>query len=288
MKIPTKKLKGSFEMPVFGIGTWQMGGRSARNLDNDDRADVFAIKEAIELGVVHIDTAEIYANGHAEKLVGEAIANYDREKLFIASKVDPSHFAKSLVIKSCEASLSRLRTDYLDLYLLHAPPEGNTPLAETMEAMGKLVSRGLVKNIGVSNFAAGSMVMAQNASEYKIVTNQVHYNLRVREAEESGLLAYCQQNDLILTAYRPLEKGMLNRKGLLADIAKKYGKTPLQVAINWLISQDNVVTIAKSTNILHLKENLGAVGWNLDQGDVEELRSEFPGQLNVSDVIALG
>lgn len=286
--IPTKKLKSGFEMPVFGIGTWQMGGRFDRNPKNDDKADIAAIRAAIELGVTHIDTAEIYADGHAEELVGEAIKGYDRKKLFITSKVDTPHFKHNLVIKSCEASLKRLGVDYLDLYLLHAPPEDGIAVGEPVIALDELVDRGLVKNIGVSNFAASTLVAARQASKNKIVTNQVHYNLRVREVEKSGLLKYAQENDVMITAYRPLEKGMLDSSTVLTEIAKKYDKTHFQVAINWLISQENVVTIAKSTRVDHLRENLGAVGWNLDSVDIELLRKEFPGQLKISDVIELG
>lgn len=288
IKIPVKKLKSGFGMPVFGIGTWEMGGEFEHDQDNDDKADVAAIKTAIDLGVTHIDTAEIYADGYAEKLVGRAIKEYDRSKLFIVSKVEPENFGYKKALRSCERSLERLRTSYLDLYLLHWYEEG-VSLKETMRALDKLVERGSVRNIGVSNFGVERLKEAQSYSKNKIVCDQVHYNLIVREPERKSLLKYCQKNDIIMTAYRPLEKGGLanDPPRVLREIANKYKKTPAQVAINWLISQKNVVAIAKSRNIEHLKENMGAIGWNMDKKDIGILCRDFPDQKDESDVASL-
>lgn len=291
MKIPTKKLKNFFEIPEYGLGTWQMGGRYERDMANDDRADIEAIEYAIEKGIIHIDTAEGYAAGHAEELIAVAIKekNIDRSRIFIVSKVPSEHQGYDGTISACKRSLKRLKTDYLDLYLLHDYGDG-FPLNETVKALCELKDQGLVRNIGVSNFGIKHLKEAQSYSKYPIVCNQVHYNVRVREAEQSGLLQYCQENDIILIAYRPIEKGNLfiETPSVVQEMCKKYGKTFAQISINWLISQPNVVTIAKTRDPAHLEENLGAVGWRMKKEDVEKLRNEFPGQLTVSDVIPLG
>lgn len=288
MKIPTKKLKSGFEMPVFGLGTWQMGGREIRNPQNDDKKDIAAIQKAIKLGVTHIDTAEQYAGGYAETLVGKAIEGYDRSKLFIVSKVSPEHLNYNDVLRSNEASLKRLKTDYLDLYLIHYP-NLEIPIEETLKAMDKLVEQGLVKNIGVSNFRTERLKEAQKHTKNKLVVNQVYYNLVIREPEHEGLLNYCQQNDVLLEAYRPVEKGTLLAQPvtILSKLARKYGKTPAQIAINWLISQKNVITLSKTSTIEHLKENLGAISWQMDKEDIEKLRNDFPNQQEKSEKLPL-
>lgn len=288
MKIPCKKLKNGFEMPVFGLGTWQMDGRETRNHENDDIKDITAIQKAIELGITHIDTAESYAEGYTETLIGQAIKGVDRSKLFMVSKISQKHFRFNDVFTSCRASLDRLQIDYLDLYLIHLPnPE--IPIEETLRAMDKLVADGLVKNIGVSNFKPGRLKEAQKQTGNKLVINQVYYNLIRREPENQGLLEYCQQNDVLLEAYRPLEKGLLLDKpaSILEKMARKYGKTPAQVAINWLISQENVITLSKSSTLDHLKENLGAIGWQMNTKDIEKLRKDFPNKLGKSDYLPL-
>lgn len=288
MTIPTKTLKNKFTMPVYGFGTWMMGGGFNRDPDNDDEADIKAIKTAIEEGITHIDTAESYAEGYAEKLVAEAIKGYDRSKLFLVSKVKPENLKYDDLIRSAKASLERLQTNYLDLYLIHRPNPA-IPLKETMRAMDTLVEEGLIKYIGISNFSVATTEEAQSYTKYKIVANQVHYNLKFREPEQSGLLDYCQKKDIMLIAWRPVQKGLLVGKGIqiLDEMARKYAKTPAQIAINWLISQPNVVTLSKTTSIAHLKENLGAVGWEMEEEDIEKLRKEFPGQEDISDAVPL-
>lgn len=291
MIIPTKKLNNGFEIPVYGLGTWQMGGRSERDLLNDDQADIEAINNAIKSGIIHIDTAESYANGHSEELIAQAIKenNINRKDLFIVSKVHGSNQGYDGVINACKKSLERLNTNYLDLYLLHRFPE-NFSLKETMRALVELKDMGLVKNIGVSNFNVEHLKEAQSYSKHPIVCNQVHYNLRVREIEQSGLLKYCQENDIMIVAYRPTEKSKLfeTTSKIIEDICKKYNKTFIQIGINWLISQPNVVTLSKTRNPKHLEENLGAIGWQMEQEDIEKLRNEFPNQVDVSDVVPLG
>jgi diketogulonate reductase-like aldo/keto reductase len=289
MTIPVKTLKSGFSMPVFGLGTWQMGGRHEPDPQNDDEADIKAIKAAIDTDITHIDTAESYSNGHAEELVAQAIKGYDRQKLFIVSKVKEDNLSYDSLLSACENSLKRLETDYLDLYLLHHP-NPNIPIKETMKAMDKLKADGRIKNIGISNFNVARTKEAQAATQNQIVVNQLHLNLIYREPERDGLIEYCQQNDIFFMAWRPVQKGDLTEKGhypILDEMCDKYQKTPAQIAINWLISQENIITLAKSTSLKHLQENLGALGWQMNKEDVERLRKEFPGQQEVSDAVPL-
>lgn len=272
MNIEKKKLKNGFELPVFGFGTWQVGGRETRDPDNDDIADINAIKIAIELGITHIDTAEMYAEGHAEKLVGEAIRGFERSNLLIATKVWSSHLHYDELINSARQSLKRLRTDYIDIYLIHYP-NPSIDVRESMEAMDYLVEKGYIRNIGVCNFSVEEFKQAQRHTENKIVCNQVYYNLIHRGPVMDGSLEYARKNDVMIVAWRPIEKGLFSRAkiDILKKLGKKYGKTGSQIAINWLISQENVVTISKSRNIEHLKENLGALNWKMDKSDMDFL-----------------
>lgn len=281
MEIPTKKLNSGFEIPVFGFGGWKIGGGKEPEPSHDDQADIAAIKYALESGITHIDTAEKYAQGHSEEVIGHAIQGFDRSKLFLVSKVAKTHLRPGDLLNSLKQTLRRLKTDYLDLYLIHSP-NSETPIQETMTAMDQAVEAGLIKNIGVSNFTVEDLKQAQQATTNKIVCNQVYYNLKFRLPEKDGMLEYCQQNDVILTAWRPIERGILAQEGIkiLDDMARKYNKTPAQIAINWLISQPNVVTMSKMQNQSHIDENLGAVGWTMEQTDIELLRNEFPGQIS--------
>lgn len=275
-------------MPVFGLGTWLMGGTKIRNTLNDDKKDIETIQNAVSMGITHIDTAENYAEGHTETLVGQALKGYDRKKLFIVTKVDTDHLGYDDVLRACENSLKRLQMTHVDLYLIHQP-SGTIPLAETMSAMDKLVQEGLARHIGVSNFTTERLRQAQSLTQNKLVVNQVYYNLVAREPEKEGLLQYCQENDVFLEAYRPLEKGMLLAQppAIFQKLATKYGKSPAQIALNWLISQNNVITISKTSTIEHLRENLGAVGWQMEQEDIEYLLKHFPNQIDKSEMLPL-
>ncbi len=286
MNIPVKRLSNGFELPVYGLGLWQMGGRYEPDTSRDDE-EIRAIRAALNIGITHIDTAESYGAGHAEELLGMALQGYDRSKLIIATKVSSWNQAYDGVRRSFEASLRRLATDYIDLYLLHRYPEPGIPIADTMRALDELVEQGVVKNIGVCNLTPRRFEEAQKYTKNKLVCNQVHYNIRYREIEKRSVLKYCQDNDVMLVAWRPLQKGSLPKSSLIDELAKKYGKTPTQIAINWLISQDHVVTISKTSNIEHLEENLGATGWIMEADDIERIRKEFPDQQAVSDTVPL-
>lgn len=273
MNIPTKSLKSGFTMPVFGIGTWKMGGILNADPKNDEQ-DRKGLRIALELGVTLIDTADLYGAGHAEELIGVAIKGFDRDKLFIVSKVYKDKLAYDNVIKACRASLERLRTDYLDLYLIHAPnPE--IPIKDTFKALDELKEQGLIREIGVSNFTIDELKEAQSVTKNKIVVNQLHYNLAYQNLQEA--VDYCRTNDIMVMAYRPIERGALIEKEIPAieDMCKKYGKSRPQIVINWLISQ-GIVTISKMSDPKHLMENLKSLDFTMDKQDIERLRVEIP------------
>jgi diketogulonate reductase-like aldo/keto reductase len=257
MKIPTKKLKNGFELPVLGFGTWLMGGEREPDYSNDEK-DINSIKNALDIGLMHIDTAELYGGGHAEELIAEAIKDFKRENIFITSKVHPKNFRYNDLINSAKNSLKRIKTDYIDLYLLHST-NPDVPIKETMDAMNFLVEKGVVKNIGVSNFSVKQLKEAQKYSKNKIVVNQIEYSLIVRntgkitENMESEIIPYCQKNDIFVIAWRPLVKGLITKGNysILDEISKKYKKTRAQIALNWVISKEDVVTIVKASNIEH-------------------------------------
>ena len=273
-----KSLTLDFKIQFLGLGTWGIGGYGEADFSQDEKS-IQVIKTAIELGYSHIDTAELYGAGHTEELVGQAIKGLDRSKLVITDKVYKTNLKYDDVISSCNRSLKKLQTSYIDIYLIHAPnPE--IPLEETMRALDFLVKQKKVRFIGVSNFSVEQMQEAQKHTKNKIVVNQIPYNLATRnksnvfrcENVESEIIPYCQQNDIIVMAYWPIAGGFLAKSGSLLDkLSKKYGKTRAQIAINWLISKKNIVAISKSVRMDRLKENLGAMGWNLEAKDVKLL-----------------
>lgn len=285
MTVPWKTIAGGFSMPVLGQGTWRLGGVSERDPENDDARDVAVIRRALDAGLTHIDTAEMYAGGHAEELVGEAIRGVERSRLFLTGKVWKSHLGGDGPLRAAEASLRRLGVDAFDLYLVHqVNPE--IPLKETIRTMNRLQREGLARNIGVSNFSLERLKQAQALSEVPIVANQLHYNLQVREIELSGLLDFCQETGVMVIAWRPL-RGVDCSVPLLTEMAARYGHTPRQLALNWLISQPGVVTIVKASDPLHLAENVGAVDWRMAEEDVERLRREYPDRRAVSEAVPL-
>ena len=182
------------------------------------------------------------------------------------------------MITAAERSLKRLRTPYIDLYLIHWPNLA-VPLGETMKALDRLVEEGKIKHIGVSNFSVEQLREAQRHTAYHITANQIEYNLAVREKGHyaagmgTEIVPYCQRNNLFVVAYRPLDKGRLAQPGmpLVGQLAEKYGRTPAQIALRWLLEQKNVVVIPKATVPAHLQENCGALGWKLEQEDIEKL-----------------
>jgi diketogulonate reductase-like aldo/keto reductase len=222
--------------------------------------------------MTHIDTAERYSAGRSEELVGAAIEPYPRENLFITTKVGQNHLRYDDVVASMKGSLDRLCLDYVDLYLIHWP-NPTVPLEETMRAMEHCVDEGYTRFIGVSNFSWSLLAEARaHLGEHRLVADQVHYSLLSQEPARE-LLPHCSENDLILIAYSPLEKGRLTKLGyfVLDELAEKYGKTQAQISLNWLISQEGVVAIPKASRLEHVNDNAEAVGWKLSDEDVKRL-----------------
>ena len=272
------KTIGDIKIPSLGLGTWLIGGDLEPDYSDDENA-IIAIKKAIEIGYNHLDTAELYGNGHCEELIGEAIKDFDRKQLFITSKVRGFKLKYDDVIQSAKESLKRLQTDYIDLYLIHAP-NPDIPIAETMKAFDYLVDQNMVKYIGLSNFKLEQLIEVQKHTKNKIAANQIEYSLLTRNKGtysgnvdmESKTIPYCQENDIIIMAERPLERGLILKSHPLLDkLELKYNKTKAQIVMNWLISKKNVITIPKSTNENRLKENLGSLGWKLENEDIKLL-----------------
>ena len=261
------------KVPAIGLGTWKIGGSMTPDHSQDDLA-IKALRHGISLGMWLIDTAEIYGGGHAEELVGEAIKIFNREKIFIVTKVWETNLRYDDVLKAAKRSLKRLKTNYIDLYLIHWP-NPRIPLSETMKAMEKLVSDGLVRYIGVSNFSVELMEEARSyLSKEDIVVNQVKYNVYDRSIERD-ILPYCQKEGITLMAYTPLAKGSVSTDKTLIEIGRKYGKTAAQVALNWLISKDMVIAIPKAVRIEHIEENAGAMGWRLSEEDIRYIEQRI-------------
>lgn len=254
-------------VPVIGQGTWGMGESRASR-----KAEVAALRLGIELGMTHIDTAEMYASGGAEAVVAEAVAG-QRERVFIATKVLPSSASSAGTIRACEQSLKRLRTGHVDLYLIHWW-SGQHPIAETVKAMEELVARGLVRFIGVSNFDVAQMRAAQAAlTRERIACNQVLYHLRDRSIEKD-VLPYGERNRIAVVGYTPLNKGGFLR-GMVADVAKRHGRTPRQVALNFLTRRPALFTIPKATQLEHVRENAAALDFTLTPEDLRAIDRAF-------------
>jgi diketogulonate reductase-like aldo/keto reductase len=262
----------NISIPKIGFGTWTIGGESSPDRAQEDRS-LAALRSALELGYTHFDTAEYYAGGHAEELLGQAVrdSGLARESLFITSKVSPSHLQYSDVLHSCESSLRRLEMDYIDLYLIHWPTRF-MKLAETFGALNQLVADGKVRYLGVSNFNLNLLEHAVSFSETKLLTNQVSYSIPDRTCVENGVLAYCQAHDILLTAYSPVKRRFIRGNKPLQALAGARGVTPQQFALAWLVDQPRVITIPVSFNPQHQAENLAAADILLTESEL----AQFP------------
>ena len=269
--------KSGVKIPLLGLGTWGIGGFSSKHFGGDDEA-VRALRLGLEMEMRFIDTAEMYGRGHSEEVVARAVT--ERESVFIATKVSGENLSYEHVLRSCESSLKRLQTSYIDLYQVHWP-NPSIPIVETMRAMNRLVAEGKVRHVGVSNFSVQQTREAQTAlSKEELVSNQVEYSLLDRSIE-AELLPFAAKEHITIIAYSPVARGQIPKGGrdgrwqVLEKIAAKYGKTTTQVALNWLIVKDPVVAIPKAIRLDHVKENAGATGWKLNQEDQVALDSAF-------------
>lgn len=265
----TVVLPGGEAIAALGQGTWEMAeDRSKR------AAEIAALRTAVDLGMTVIDTAEMYASGAAEELVAEALGSR-RSEIFLVSKVLPHHATKRGTTSACEASLRRLKTDRLDLYLLHW--RGSVPLHETLEAFTSLREQGKVRHWGVSNFDLDDMeeLASLTSANEVVATNQVLYNL-MRRGIEYDLLPWCRARGVPVMAYSPLEQGRLVKHRTVNAIAKRLEATPAQIALAWIVRQDGVLTIPKSADDDRVRENFGALDVELAADDVDELDHTFP------------
>lgn len=266
--VQTLQLPSGQAVPILGMGTWRMG-ENARNRSQE----VEALRHGLALGLSLIDTAEMYGEGGAEEVIAQAIAQR-RAEVFLVSKVYPHNASKQGAIAACERSLKRLNTDYLDLYLLHW--RGSVPLAETLEAFQGLQQAGKIRSYGVSNFDIEDLEAATALKGGTgIVTNQVLYNL-MRRGIEWNLLPWCRQRQLPIMAYSPIEQGRLLNHPTLKMIAQDRGVTPAQVAIAWLLHQENVIVIPKSSRIEHVEQNRAALELKLSTEELATLERAFP------------
>jgi len=261
----------NLSIPKLGFGTWKIGGNSSPNRSLDSKS-LAALTCALEIGYTHFDAAEMYASGHAEELLGQAIreTKAKRETLFFTTRGLPTHLSYKDVLKACEHSLRRLQMDYVDLYLIHWPMVG-MKLADTFRALNELVEAGKVKYLGVSNFNLKLLKESQSHSKTPILTNQVPYSLSERSYTKNGVLAYCQKNDILLTAYEPVDKGRLKVNPTLQSIAQAHRATPYQIALAWLMQQPRVITIPMSFDAGHLKDNFDAADIVLNDEEMREL-----------------
>jgi len=270
-----KKLVTGEEIPVLGLGTWRMGGSLHPDYSQDSQV-VELLQTAIQLGYTHIDTAEVYADGHTEELVGRAAGDFPRKSLFITTKIWHTNLGYSAVHESIDRSLIRLNSEYIDLCLIHNPDPA-TPLPETFDALNELVARGKIRNIGVSNFDFHQMQKAQALSSTPIVTNQVPYNLYNHAYVKNGVLKHCQEQGILLTAYSPFDRGVVLNDPEVGKIAALHGKTPAQIALAWLFRQPGVITIPMSGDPAHLKSNLASLDIQFSRQDMEILENlEMP------------
>lgn len=251
--LPTLPLPSGDSLPVVGFGTW--------NLSNDQVRAV--LPPALDHGYTHIDTAEGYQN---EEAIGEVLSSYDRDDLFLTSKVLPSNLHYESLLDALSASLERLGTDYLDLYLIHWPNPAIS-LRDTIRALERAHEEGLVRNIGVSNFGVYELRFAQKISSVPIAANQIEFHPWYAERE---LVGYCQEHDIVVEAAAPLARGAFLDDPVLTEIADAHDVTPAQAALRWAVEQD-IVALPKSSDPDHIRANLDLFDWSLDADALDRL-----------------
>ena len=262
-------------LPKIGFGTWSIGGGSYAD-PSLDSASMTALRTALEVGYTHFDTAEAYASGHSEALLGRAIreTNTKREDVFVTTKVSPEHLRYNDILRACGTSLRHLNMDYIDLYLIHWPGTG-VDYEAAFRALNKLVQDGKVRHLGVSNFKLKLLKEVQQLSETPILTNQVPYRLPDKSYVENGVIEYCQQNDILVTAYSPVKFRNLSVNKTVRAIADAHSATPFQIALAWLVAQPRVITIPMSYNPQHIRENFEAANVELTDEEFKTLSGSW-------------
>jgi len=267
--IPKVRLPDGTLVPALGQGTWHMGEASGRAAD-----EVAALREGIELGLTLIDTAEMYGEGGAERVVAQAIKG-QRERIFLVSKIYPHHASATGVAKACAASLARLETDWIDLYLLHW--RGGYPLADTVAAFERLRVAGHIRYWGASNFDSDDMTeLAALPAGAACATNQVLYNPE-RRGIEYDLIPWCLARGMPIMAYSPLgQAGQLLRSHALTSVARRHGATPAQIAIAWTMRDGATISIPKALVPAHVQQNAAAAAIRLTEEDLKEIDAAHP------------
>jgi len=264
----TVALPSGETVPALGMGTWQMAGDRRRRAE-----EIATLRLGVDRGLTLIDTAEMYGEGAAEELIAEALAGR-RDEIFLVSKVYPHNASREGAVAACERSLKRLKTDRIDLYLLHW--RGSVPLADTVAAFAALQQAGKIRHYGVSNFDASDMAELWSLTGGPAsAANQVLYNL-ARRGIEWDLLPWCRERRVPIMAYSPIEQGRLAGDAALASFAVRHGLTPTQAALGWLLAKDDVIVIPKTGRRDRLEENLGAIERPLTKPQLAELDRLFP------------
>jgi diketogulonate reductase-like aldo/keto reductase len=255
-------------VPALGQGTWQMAETASRR-----KQEIEALRLGVELGMTLVDTAEMYGEGASEELVAEALVG-ERDRLFLVSKVYPHNASRQGVVQACERSLRRLKTDRLDLYLLHW--RGSVPLEETVAGFEELRRSGKIRHWGVSNFDVDDMEeLLRVPSGENCAANQVLYNV-TRRGPEFDLIPWMTEHRMPLMAYSPIEQGRLPRGGVLQRIGQKYGASPFQIALTWLLQTPDVIAIPKASSPDHVRDNHRALEIRLSPEDLKAIDAEFP------------
>ena len=268
-------LPGNRQLPSLGLGTWRMGESASRR-----KSEIAAVRLALYTGWRVVDTAEMYGEGNAEEIVGDAVGDalrvgtLSRDELFVVSKVYPHNATARGTAAACERSLARLGLDRIDLYLLHW--RGSVPLAETVDALEDLQRRGRIGAWGVSNFDVDDMeeLVGVDGGD-RCATNQIYYSLGSR-GPGFALVPWLQQRGIMTMAYSPIDQGALARNAKLRDIATRRGVTPAQIALAWLMAQDGVLAIPKAASEPHLRENFAAQDLVLSDADRTDIDAAFP------------
>ena len=269
-RLRTTKLPSGEALPVLGQGTWRMGENARAR-----KTEVAALRLGIDLGMTLIDTAEMYADGGAERIVGEAISGR-RDDVFVVTKFYPQNATQGRMAAACERSLTRLATDRIDLYLLHW--RGDVPLKETLTGFDALLRSQKIRYAGVSNFDVEDLAELARLKEglQRIVTNEVLYNLE-RRGIEWDLIPWMRKRHRPIIAYSPVEEGLLaHPHPVLTAVAKRHDATPAQIALAWVIREDGIIAIPKAARVAHVRENRGAADLRLSKRDLEELDESFP------------
>ncbi|KVV25800.1 aldo/keto reductase [Burkholderia cepacia] len=265
--IATVVLPDGETIPKLGLGTWEMGERPARRAD-----EIAALREGVALGMTLVDTAEMYGDGATEELVGEALAGL-RDDVFLVSKVYPHHASRRGVVAACDASLKRLRTDRLDLYLLHW--RGSVPLDETVEGFEALQRAGKIRHWGVSNFDTADMAeLVDEVSGGACATNQILYNI-ARRGPEFDLLPWLAGHGMPAMAYSPVDHGRLPKRSPLDEIARQHGVSVMRVALAWVLAQPGVFAIPKASRIEHVRDNRAALDFMFSDDERAQLDAYF-------------